>query len=174
MDSGNDERSAFRRAMTGVTPLKRQNRVAPARARPAAAARWSRAARLAVLEDSMNGALVEEAGGEVEFRREGLSAETLRQLRRGRFAVADEIDLHGLTRREAEDALKEFIARSAALGRGCVRVVHGKGSRSGPAGPVLKHAVHEWLARWGDVLAFSSADRRHGGTGAVYVLLRRR
>ncbi|HEX7080891.1 MAG TPA: Smr/MutS family protein [Gammaproteobacteria bacterium] len=174
MDSGNDERSAFRQAMLGVTPLKRQNRVAPARKRPAATARLSRAARAAVLRDSLNGALVEQADGEIEFRRHGVRAETLRLLRRGRFAVADEIDLHGLTRSEAEEALKSFIAASVSLGHGCVRVVHGKGSRSGPGGPVLKHAVHEWLARCDDVLAFASAAHRHGGTGAVCVLLRRR
>jgi len=174
MDGGNDERAAFREAMLGVTPLKRQNRVPPARPRPAARARFRRAARMTVLEDSLRGELIEQAGGEIEFRQNGIGAETLRRLRTGRFAVADELDLHGLTRVEAEEALKAFIAASVACGHRCVRVVHGKGSRSGPGGPVLKFAVHEWLARCGDVLAFSSADRRHGGSGAVYVLLGRR
>jgi DNA-nicking Smr family endonuclease len=174
MDSGNDERSAFREAMLGVTPLKRQNRVPPAPRRPAARARLARAARRTVLEESLLGELVEQPGGEIEFRREGIGKGALHRLHHGRFAVAAEIDLHGLTRVEAHDALKTFIGASLAHGYGCVRVVHGKGSRSGPGGPVLKHAVHEWLARWNDVLAFASADRRHGGSGAVYVLLRRR
>lgn len=173
MESRNDERSAFREAMHGVTPLKPQNRVPAARRRPAARARLTRAARADVLEDSLRGELLEQ-GGEVEFRRDIVSRETLRRLRRGRFAVEAEIDLHGLTRLEAAETLKAFIGSSIARGYGCVRVVHGKGSRSGPGGPVLKHAVQEWLARWNDVLAFASADRRHGGSGAVYVLLRRR
>jgi len=173
MDSGNDERSAFREAMRGVTPLKAQNRVPPARRRAPAKARLTRAARYDVLEDSLRGELVDVAG-EVEFRRNGIGRETLQRLRRGRFAVEAEIDLHGLNRFEAEDTLKTFIGSCIARGYGCVRVVHGKGSRSGPSGPVLKTAVHEWLARWNDVLAFASADRRHGGSGAVYVLLRRR
>jgi len=51
--------------------------------------------------------------------------------------------------------------------------VHGKGLRSGPRGPVLKHAVNTWLRKVDAVLAFASAPRRDGGTGAVYVLLRR-
>ena len=173
MDRSNDERSAFREAMRGVTPLKAQNRVPPARRHAPARARQTRAARYDVLEDSLRGELVE-LGGEVEFRRGGISRETLQRLRRGRFAVEAEIDLHGLNRFEAEEALKAFIGSCIARGYGCVRVVHGKGSRSGPAGPVLKIVVQDWLARWNDVLAFASADRRHGGSGAVYVLLRRR
>ncbi len=173
MDGG-DDGAAFREAMHGVVPLKRQNRVAPSRPRPAAKARWSRAARDSVLADSLRGELLEQDGGEIEFRREGVGHEILRRLRAGRFSVADELDLHGLTRLQAEATLKEFVAASVARGYPCVRVVHGKGSRSGPGGPVLKFAVQEWLARCGDVLAFTSADRRHGGSGAVYVLLGRR
>jgi DNA-nicking Smr family endonuclease len=53
-------------------------------------------------------------------------------------------------------------------------VIHGKGARSGPDGPVLKAGVQRWLAQWDDVLGYVSAARRHGGSGAVYVLLQRR
>jgi DNA-nicking Smr family endonuclease len=173
MDSGNDERSAFRRAMAGVKPLKRQNRVAAEPRRPSPRAHRARAARIAVLNESLNGELIEQPSGEIEFRRPGVTAHTLRQLGRGRYAVAAEIDLHGMTRVEAKEALKEMILCSTRRNLSCVRVIHGKGSGSGPGGPVLKHAVCEWLARWGDVVAFSSAEPRHGGTGAVYVLLRR-
>lgn len=174
MESGKDEREVFRAAMRGVTRLKPQNRVPPARRRPPPRARRARAAHFDVLEESLHGELVEQADGEVELRRDGVSRETLQRLRHGRFAVEAEIDLHGLTRAEAGRALKSFIAESIAHGCGCVRVVHGKGSRSGPGGPVLKYAVQEWLARWNDVLAFVSANVRDGGSGAVYVLLRRR
>ncbi len=55
----------------------------------------------------------------------------------------------------------------------CVRVIHGKGLRSGARGPVLKLSVNRWLRQWDDVLAFVSAPARDGGTGALYVLLRR-
>lgn len=174
MDSGNDERSAFRRAMAGVRPLKRQNRVVAGPPRPPARARNARAARLEVLNESLNGELVEQPSGEVEFRRPGVTAHTLRQLGHGRYSVAAEIDLHGMTRTEAREALKDLIVDATRAGLGCVRVIHGKGSGSGPGGPVLKAAVCEWLARWGDVVAFTSAKPRHGGTGALYVLLRRR
>ena len=174
MDSGNEELTAFRQAMAGVKPLKRQNRVVAERRRPPARASHSRAARLAVLNESLNGELIEQPTGEIEFRRPGVATRVLKELGRGRFSVAAEVDLHGMTRAEAYEALKEVIVEARAAGMACLRVIHGKGSGSGPAGPVLKHAVCEWLARWDDVLAFTSAARRHGGTGAVYVLLRRR
>jgi DNA-nicking Smr family endonuclease len=174
MDTGEEELAAFREAMRDVKPLKAPERVVYAGPRPSAVARNSRAARLAVLNESLNGTLHEQPDGETEFSRPGMSEHTLRQLRRGRYSIGAEIDLHGMTRLEARDALKEFIAQCAERGLGCVRVIHGKGSRSGPEGPVLKYAVHEWLVRWQEVLAFTSARPRHGGTGAVYVLLRRR
>jgi DNA-nicking Smr family endonuclease len=53
-----------------------------------------------------------------------------------------------------------------------VRIIHGKGYRSGARGPVLKNAVNLWLRRHLDVMAFASARAIDGGTGAVYVLLR--
>jgi DNA-nicking Smr family endonuclease len=55
----------------------------------------------------------------------------------------------------------------------CIRVIHGKGLRSGPAGPVLKEEVDHWLRKLDNVAAFASARPVDGGTGALYVLLRR-
>ena len=68
--------------------------------------------------------------------------------------------------------LAEFIAMSREVGHRCVRIIHGKGYRSGARGPVLKTAVNLWLRRHHDVIAFVSARTIDGGTGALYVLLR--
>ena len=97
--------------------------------------------------------------------------DVFRRLRRGQFAVAAEIDLHGLGRHAAHEALREFIAEAVERGQGCVRVIHGKGRGSGQRGPVLKHVVNHWLRRMDGVLAFASARPVDGGTGAAYVLL---
>ena len=75
---------------------------------------------------------------------------------------------------QAKLALRAFIDESMDRGIGCVRVIHGKGLGSGPGGPVLKMHVQGWLARWDEVLGFVTARARDGGSGAVYVLLRRR
>lgn len=96
----------------------------------------------------------------------------MRKLARGNFAVQAEIDLHGMTVSEARPALREFIIESLYRGHTCVRVVHGKGLGSGERGPVLKSGVNGWLRRWDEVLAFVSTRQAHGGTGAIYVLLR--
>lgn len=166
-----DDRRAFAEAMRGVKPLGAEAR-AERRARPKAVARQKRAADAAVIAES----LAPQAGLDEDhaFRRPGVAARTLRDLARGRFRIEDEIDLHGMTRAEAREALKAFIAVASARGHGCVRVIHGKGRGSGPAGPVLRGSVHGWLTQWDEVLAFAAPRIELGGSGAVCVLLRRR
>jgi DNA-nicking Smr family endonuclease len=114
----------------------------------------------------------EDAAASLSFQRAGVRDQIMRRLRRGLIPSEDELDLHGLTQTEARDQLADFIAHSRNAARRCVRVVHGKGYRSGARGPILKTAVNLWLRRHLDVLAFTSAKAIDGGTGAVYVLLR--
>lgn len=168
-----DDSRAFADATRDVTPLKSDDRIAPRRRRRAPRAKLRRAEELTAIEESMSGRWHEDANGEIEYRQHGVPMRTLRELRQGRFSVEAEIDLHGMTRIEAEAELKMFIAECINRRIRCVRVIHGKGSRSGPTGPVLKAAVHEWLARRGEILAFASARSRLGGSGAVCALLAR-
>lgn len=108
------------------------------------------------------------------IRRPGLSETDFRRLRRGRFVIEDEIDLHGLSGREAERYLRHFIGEASKRGLGCVLVVHGKGRRSGSSGPVLKTLAWQLLSQSEQVLAAVPAQEKDGGGGAVYVLLRGR
>jgi len=170
-----EDRDAFAKAMEGVIRLRADER-ATASKRRRAKAHNSRAARRALLAESLTGTAdaVEQLGEEIAFRRPGLPERTFRQLRRGHFRIEAEADLHGLNVDRAKFLLREFICESAAYGLGCVRVIHGKGLGSGPGGPVLKGNVQRWLMQWEEVLAFVTARARDGGSGAVYVLLRRR
>jgi DNA-nicking Smr family endonuclease len=77
-----------------------------------------------------------------------------------------------MTKLKAQRALHEFLVECARRNLGCVRIIHGKGMRSGPGGPVLKDSVRLWLTQWDEVLAYASAGHRRGGDGAVCVLLR--
>ncbi len=113
-----------------------------------------------------------DAAAALSFRRPGVRTQVLRRLRRGLFPIEDQLDLHGLTQTAARDYLAEFIAQNRNAGHRCVRIIHGKGYRSGARGPILKIAVNSWLKHHGDVMAFTSARPIDGGTGAVYVLLR--
>jgi DNA-nicking Smr family endonuclease len=108
----------------------------------------------------------------LSFRRSGVRDQVMRRLRRGLYPIEDELDLHGLNQAAARDTLGEFLRLNRDAGRRCLKIVHGKGYRSGARGPILKIAVNAWLKRHPDVLAFSSARAIDGGTGAVYVLLR--
>jgi DNA-nicking Smr family endonuclease len=120
---------------------------------------------------SLSGALP--GGGEaLSFQRAGVRTQVVRRLRRGLIPIDGELDLHGLRQTAARDQLADFLTYSRNAGWRCVRIIHGKGHRSGARGAVLKAAVDLWLRRHHDVMAFTSARAIDGGTGAVYVLLR--
>ena len=175
-----DDALLFRAAVRDVKPLERTAQTKepskPRKARRAAATGAAAfeepahdmplVAESVPAEDSVTGADV------LSFRRPGVRTQTLRHLRRGLFPVEDQLDLHGLNQSTARDSLAEFIQQSRGAGYRCVRIVHGKGYRSGARGPILKIAVNTWLKRHADVVAFTSARTIDGGTGAVYVLLR--
>jgi DNA-nicking Smr family endonuclease len=164
----------FREAVRDVKPLRTDRDVPTPRRRPARA-RFARLERFAVLDESLHGELVGDplvaSGEELSFRRPGVPENVLRKLRRGEYRVGGELDLHGLTVAQAKEALRGFLAAALARNAGCVRIIHGKGLRSGHRGPVLKSAVSGVLRRTSAVVAFVSARPVDGGTGAVYVLL---
>ena len=112
------------------------------------------------------------AADKLNFQRGSVSRKVMRDLRRGNYAITEEIDLHGMTSNEAHKALHDFIGHCVRRRLGCVRIVHGKGLGSGSRGPILKAGVDRWLRQWDEVLAYCSALDRDGGTGAVYVLLK--
>ena len=172
--SNEDERRAFRKATAGARPLKPDNRVPASRPPPRPSARRRREDDAAVLRDSLRAHWLEGLHGEVWYARASLPERTLRRLRAGEFSIEAELDLHGMTRAAARAQLRQFLVECARRRIGCVRIIHGKGRRSGPGGPVLKEAVQTWLTQWDDVLGFASAGPRQGGNGAVVALLRGR
>ena len=113
----------------------------------------------------------------MEGARKGVSRKMMRKLKRGQFPVQEHVDLHGLTRREAEMRVREFLIQSHKLGLRCVLVVHGRGLNSPSSFPVLKERLPVWFSRGPVrkiVIAFATARPYDGGAGAVYVLLQRR
>jgi DNA-nicking Smr family endonuclease len=169
-----DETALFREATRDVKPLAPPARVAAAAPQPRGRARFARADRHQVLEEILHGSADEPdlvAADPTLFARPGVPQNTLRKLCRGQYRVQAELDLHGLTQAQAHLQLREFLSAALQRDAHCVRIVHGKGLRSGAAGPVLRRLVNSQLRRTAAVLAFSSARQVDGGTGAVYVLL---
>ncbi len=107
----------------------------------------------------------------LSFRRPGIGPEVVTKLRRGHWALQGQVDLHGLNRDEAREALGGYIREAQRRGMRCVRVVHGKGHGSPGKQPVLKAKVQRWLAQRAEVIAFAQASGPQGGAGALVVLL---
>ena len=171
-----DDPQGFGALVGPVQPVKARRRVPLRKPPPPPRARFARADEQAVLDESLTLGPADvglENGEELNFRRPHVPVKVLKDLRRGRYSIQDELDLHGLTAVEARSMLREFMDDALLHGHRCVRIVHGKGLRSGPGGPVLKVKLNRWLPQWEQVLAFTTAPPRDGGTGALYVLLAR-
>ena len=160
----------FRKAVAGIKPLKRAQRVALNAPAPAPVPHQRRRDEAAALAESMAGPLsldeALETGEELSYLRAGLGRQTLRKLRRGHWAIQDGIDLHGLTRDQASAAVVEFLDQCLARGWRCVRIVHGKGLG------ILKAKLRRWLPQRDEVLAYCQAPASEGGSGALLVLLK--
>jgi DNA-nicking Smr family endonuclease len=113
----------------------------------------------------------------IEGAVQGFSRKLMKRLKRGELPVQGYIDLHGLTRQEAETEVTNFLLESFKNGLRCVLIVHGRGLNSPENLPVLKEGLPQWLNRGRVrkvVLAFATARPYDGGTGATYVFLRNR
>lgn len=175
-DFDNDDEKLFRLAIGNVRPLKRDNRVSHEKAKPLPHPRQQELDDQQVLKDMMSDPydLSElETGDELHFCRQGIQQKTFKKLRRGEFSLEAELDLHGKTVEEARSAIASFLLRCKQQGLRCIRVIHGKGHGSFNKQPILKSHVNHWLRQRDEVLAFCSARPADGGTGAVYVLLKK-
>jgi DNA-nicking Smr family endonuclease len=108
--------------------------------------------------------------------RAGIDRRKAERFSRGKLPIEASLDLHGLRQADAHRRLESFLAEAQAAGQRCVLVVTGKGLHKEEAG-VLRTAVPRWLNEAQNrarVLSFDYAQQKHGGTGALYVLLRRR
>jgi DNA-nicking Smr family endonuclease len=168
------EADVFREAMRDVKPIAARVRVPLSKRKPPAKARFTAADRAMVLVESLKGpgeGEITDTGDEISFRRAGVQDGVMRKLKSGQYRVEDTCDLHGLRSDEAKACLREFLAHALAHNLRCVRIIHGKGKNSGPRGPVIKTAVNLVLRKTAPVIAFTSARRVDGGTGAINVLL---
>ena len=173
----------FRTSMQGVNKLPESNRyvhrpvyVAPNRAAVARAELSPEEETAAVLRESLSdlfdveGMLDEDPA--LSYTRDGVGSDVVKKLRKRHWPIQDELDLHGLTRDGARDALTDFLHRANRRGVRCVRIIHGIGYGSPGGEPVLRGIVHSWLVQKNEVIAFCAAGRSDGGHGALIALLR--
>jgi DNA-nicking Smr family endonuclease len=108
----------------------------------------------------------------LEWKKDGVQREVFARLKAGRYPIEGELDLHRLTVKEARAEVFRFFRLASAKGWRTLLIAHGRGEQS--ATPArLKSYLAFWLTQLPDVIAYHSADARHGGTGALLVMLRK-
>ncbi|MEY4100332.1 MAG: hypothetical protein RL300_1503 [Pseudomonadota bacterium] len=169
------DKDLFIRAAGAVKPLpdKRKVHHKPEPKMPLAMQyqRDEKAVLKEAISDEFDVSTLLETDEHLSFRRPGIGVDVTRKLRRGDWSIQRQLDLHGLRRDDAREALGLFIREAHKQGIRCVRVVHGKGLGSPGKAPVLKSRVHSWLVQKNEVLAFVQAKPADGGAGALVVLL---
>ncbi len=169
-----DETGLFRREMQDVTPLKPDNRVGQRKKPPVFhPPPGTPPGDDDALQDRFSDAPVHTPCPDIlQFSRSGIQHSLLKRLRQGRLTIEHRLDLHGLTIAQAREELILFLHECETRNLRHVLIIHGKGFRS-KAAPVIKPMIDRWLRVAPPVLAFHSALPADGGSGAVYVLLKK-
>lgn len=178
------EASLFKNAIGGVKKMPESNRFVPnappginVTVRPARKVFRSQAEDdAAVLRESLSDQFevdhLLEDDPSLSFSRAGIGSDVVRKLRKGYWPVQDELDLHGLRRDGAREAIGDFLHKAGKRKLRCVCVIHGKGLGSAGGEPVLRSMVHSWLEQKDEVIAFCAANVDGRSHGALIVLLK--
>lgn len=172
-----DEITDFSSAMQDVEPIKAADRVALSRPPDRLNAAQRRAAAVAELardKNFLSGEYIEPVDplAILEFKRDGVQTGVYRNLRLGKYPIDARLDLHNMKVEQARSAVYQFVRDCMANDIRCALITHGKGEgREQPA--QLKSCIAHWLPQFDEILAFHSAQKQHGASGATYVLLRK-
>ncbi len=155
-----EESALFRENMKGVTPLK-QSRVSHPKPRVRSHHRQQHPHQHSHYDDQR------------DYYHRPLNRKNLqRSLQKGEITIEGRLDLHGKTRLQAEDALKQFLQQALYMNIHCLLIIHGKGVNSNDNIPVLRELTHYILKQEPMVALYRYAAIQHGGSGATYAILR--
>ena len=172
-----DEDDLFASEMKGVKPL-RQNRARLQKKQeltPGHIVRRSLAAHHQLNKDPLASTNVPQLTSNdlLEFRRDGVQHGVYKKLRLGRYEIEARLDLHRMTVEQARREVFQFLRECYQYELRTVIILHGKGDRNPDKVALLKSHLSVWLPQIEEVMAFHSAQKHHGGTGAVYVMLKK-
>ena len=176
--TSNDEDIDFQSLMGDVTPIKHDKADIKRPSRKRSELDYRRAAAITDSEKFDQG-LSDELRTLVNSEEElihacpGVQLREMRKLKKGQIPWQEGVDLHGYTVDQARDELSKFIHNAYRRGLRSVIVVHGKALNEDGTPAVLKSYTNDWLRQMHQVLAFVSAQPQDGGTGALYVLLKK-
>ena len=169
-----EDKALFREHMREVKPLDKKNthstqrvKTLPTKSSSKIKPRGIQAPHLSdFIQDAVCSATV------LSYSSPSIPNNRFRALKTGQIPWEARLDLHGLTTEEARLNLYRFIDLQAQNQKRCLLIIHGKGGHQG-APPVIKNLVNRWLPQFEEVLAYHSALAKDGGTGALYVLLKK-
>lgn len=170
-----DEFAAFHGDISGIKPVL-DDKAPVFQRKPKPIPRQSKLDDKHVMEELLHGEIdaADLVGSEhISYTRPGVQNAVMRKLRKGSFAVQAELDLHGYTVEEARQETAAFLVACTADSLRCVRIIHGKSGHVPGQPPRLKNMLARWLPARSQILALCSARPEDGGTGALYVLLRK-
>lgn len=174
-----EERQKFLEEMRDVAPIRRHDRadIQPTRQLTPGHLMRQRAAVMDVERDfnPLTSEHIELLGpnDELSFKRDGVQNGVFKKLRLGQYALEARLDLHRKTVEQARQEVFAFVRDCLRYDLRSVLILHGKGERNPDQIAQIKSHLAKWLPELPDVMAFHSAQRQHGGTGAVYVMLRK-
>jgi DNA-nicking Smr family endonuclease len=174
-DLADEEKDLFRRMMRDVKPLtSKNNKTSSVRSFKQTVSPKPKPDVSSTLDDHLSNHYPQQVGAEdvLAYGKASIQHKRWLQLKNGQIPWQARLDLHGLRPDDARNALCRFIQQEVAYEHRCILIIHGKGGRQGEV-PILKNHVNHWLQQLPQILAFHSALGKDGGTGAVYVLLRR-
>jgi len=168
----------FQNEMEGVKPLKQDNKnvlLRPAKDQANKAllrdhAEHEKKADVNFLD--LENILLVDPGEIIGNKKPGVQNGVYKKLRQGKYPSENHLDLHKTTVKQAQKLVMSFIKDSRKKNHRCIIITHGKGVHSKTPGRIKSHVNH-WLQQIPEVLAFHSALAKDGGSGAVYVLLKK-
>ncbi len=173
-----EEDDLFQQEMAGVKPIPQTQVILPPKdTAPSAAQLARREAAVADMPLDPNHLSTEyvemvDPHDVLEYKANGVQEGVYRKLRLGKYSSEAALDLHRKTLQQARKEVYEFIRDSYRFGLRTVMILHGKGERSNPQA-LLKSYVNKWLPSMPEVMAFHSAQKKDGGAGALYILLKK-
>lgn len=173
-----DEFSLFQEMMGDVKPIKQDivtPLTSPHKATESQLARKEAAQALSETDPdflSLDNAPLLQPDDIIEFKRDGVQDGVYRKVRLSKYEIQARLDLHKRTLKQARDEVLHFLKQCQKMDVRFAVIVHGKGAKSNPPALVKSH-VAQWLPQIKEVMCVHSAKAQHGGSGAVYILLRK-
>jgi DNA-nicking Smr family endonuclease len=174
-----DENEIFGAEMLDVKPLQTSNKAKLAKTNSTDASLQERRVAATVLAGEDENYLSSEfthalkASDMIDFKRPGMQHGVLKKFRLGYYTIEATLGLHQMQVDQARKEVFEFIQECTGYGLRTVLITHGKGTRSVDKVAVLKSCVAQWLPQIPNVLAVHSAQPHHGGSGSVYIMLKK-